>query len=129
MAIYKIGNKIIPEGVSFSHGEYQYPANWIELATEQEKTALGLELYVEPTPVPSVVSMRQARLALLQQGLLSSVNTAIESIQGAAGDAARVEWEYAAEVKIDSPLVVSLGSSLGLTQQQINDLFILANTF
>ena len=78
--------------------------------------------------IPSVVTMRQARLALLQQGLLNSVNYALSTMQGIEGEAARIEWEYAAEVYRDSPLVQSLSSGLGWTEQQILDLFALAET-
>lgn len=79
-------------------------------------------------PIPAAVNMRQARLALLSAGLLASVNTAIASIAGAPGDAARIEWEFAQEVRRDSALVQSLIPSLGLTNTQIDNLFVLAET-
>lgn len=78
--------------------------------------------------VPVTVSMRQARLALLQQGLLESVNTALTAMEGVEGEAARIEWEYATEVYMYSPLVQSLTNVLGLTQQQILELFSLASS-
>lgn len=73
--------------------------------------------------VPEVVTMRQARLALLGAGLLAQVNTAVANMPGAEGDAARIEWEYAQEVRRDSPLVVALSEILGLTSAQLDDLF------
>lgn len=74
----------------------------------------------EPTvPVPAVVSMRQARLALLQAGLLASVETAMAG----ASAADQIEWEYATEVRRDSPLVVSMTAALGWTAEQVDDLF------
>lgn len=75
-------------------------------------------------PVPAVVSMRQARLALLQAGLLQSVSEAIASMPGAEGDAARIEWEYAQEIRRDWPVVVAIGGELGLGEEQIDSLFI-----
>jgi hypothetical protein len=39
---FKIGNKVIPLDTPFTHGDLQYPANWIRLATEAEKSAIGL---------------------------------------------------------------------------------------
>lgn len=79
--------------------------------------------YVAPKPViPKVVTMRQAKLALLQQGLLNSVNAIIEQ----AGDAAKVEWQYATEVKRDNSLVQAIATQLSLTEQQIDELFTLA---
>lgn len=74
-------------------------------------------------PVPEVVTMRQARLALLGAGLLAQVNTAVANMVGAEGDAASIEWEYAQEVRRDSPLVVALSAVFGWTAAQLDDLF------
>lgn len=74
-------------------------------------------------PVPEVVTMRQARLALLGAGLLAQVNTAVANMPGAEGDAARIEWEYAQEVRRDSPLVAALSAAFGWTSAQLDDLF------
>ena len=74
-------------------------------------------------PVPEVVTMRQARLALLGAGLLTQVNTAVANMPGAEGDAARIEWEYAQEVRRDSPLVAALSATFGWTGAQLDDLF------
>lgn len=66
------------------------------------------EPYVEPpAPIPSVVSMRQARLALLQAGKLDAIEAAVAQI----GAAAQIEWEYAQTVERSHPLVQSLGMS------------------
>ncbi len=72
--------------------------------------------------VPTVVTMRQARLALLQQGLLASVEAAIAS----AGQAAQIEWEYAQGVEVDSPLVEAMRDVLGLTDDDVLGLFAIA---
>ncbi len=81
--------------------------------------------FVAPPPViPKVVSMRQAKLALLQQGLLASVNSVIEQ----AGEAEKIEWQYATEVKRDNSLVQAIASQLSLTEQQLDELFVLANS-
>lgn len=82
----------------------------------------------EPTGV-RVVSMRQARLALLQAGLLSQVEAAIAAIEDAGQrQAVQIEWEYAAEVNREHPWVQSLATALGLTEVQLDDLFTLAAT-
>ena len=78
---------------------------------------------VPSDPVPEVVTMRQARLALLSAGLLAQVNTAVANMPGAEGDAARIEWEYAQEVRRDSPLVAALSAAFGWTSAQLDDLF------
>lgn len=77
-----------------------------------------------PVPVPQQVTMRQARLALLGAGLLSGVETAIAG----AGPAAQIEWEYASEVQRSSGLVPAMASALGMTESQIDSLFITAAT-
>jgi hypothetical protein len=78
--------------------------------------------------VPVSVTMRQARLALLQQELLTQVNDAVASMPGAQGEAVRIEWEFSSTVERNRPLVQALAASLGLTSQELDDLFILAAT-
>ncbi|MXO72863.1 hypothetical protein [Alteraurantiacibacter buctensis] len=73
---------------------------------------------------PEAISMRQARLALLGAGLLATVDQAIVAMPGVEGEAARIEWEYAQEVRRDSPLIAALGPVLGLTAEQIDGLFV-----
>ena len=72
--------------------------------------------------------MRQARLALLQGGYLTTINAAIAAMPGAAGDAARIEWEFSSTVERNRPLVAAMASALNLTSAQIDDLFKLAAT-
>lgn len=77
---------------------------------------------------PESVTMRQARLALLQSGLLADVNAAVAAMSGSAGDTARIEWEFSSTVERHRPLVEALGVALGLTDAQLDDLFRLAGT-
>ena len=84
----------------------------------------------DPVIIPPVttVTMRQARLALLQNNLLTQVSTAIAAMTGVEGDAARITWDFSSEVKKSDPLVTQLATALSLTTQQIDDLFALAAT-
>lgn len=75
-------------------------------------------------PVPVAVTMRQARLALLSAGMLAQVNAAIAGMPGAEGEAARIEWEYAQDVRRDSPLVAALVGDIGLADEDLDSLFI-----
>ena len=76
-----------------------------------------------PQPViPSIVSMRQARLALLQNNLLDAVNTAIN----AGNDADKITWEYATEVNRSDALVQNMATALQLSETDLDNLFILA---
>lgn len=78
--------------------------------------------------VRQVVTMRQARLALLQYGLLGTVQSVVDAMPWAEGDAARIEWEFSSTVERNRPLVQSLATALPLTEQQLDDLFRLAAT-
>ena len=82
-----------------------------------------------PTP-PSSVSMRQGRLALLQSNMLHLVDAAIAGIDDPVQKAAaEIEWEYATSIDRNSQFVQSLAAELNLTEQQLDDLFLLAATF
>lgn len=74
--------------------------------------------------VPQSVTMRQARLALLAAGLLDTVETAVAG----AGPAAAIEWEYAKEVQRTAGLVPAMATALGMTDAQIDALFVTAST-
>ena len=88
-----------------------------------------VETALPPQPqTPQSVTMRQARLALLSAGLLAAVNAAIAAMPGVAGEAARIEWEFAQAVERDSPLIVGVSAGLNLTAAQIDDLLTLAAT-
>lgn len=76
--------------------------------------------------VPDSVTMRQARIALLQAGKLATVNSTIAAMAGAQGEAARIEWEFSSEVKRNQPLVLALAPVLGMTSGEIDQLFITA---
>lgn len=95
---------------------------------EQEKAfleTLGLKPPPEPAlkPVPQVVEMRQARRALARAGLLSLVDALVKTLD----EEMQVEWEFALTVRRDHPIVALAKSSLGLTDEQIDDLFIVAS--
>lgn len=81
-----------------------------------------------PTPVPQSVTMRQARLALHAAGLLSGVDAAIASMQEPAKTAATIEWEYASAVERNAGLVPAMAAALGMSEADIDNLFITAAT-
>ena len=81
---------------------------------------------VEVNGVPQTVTMRQARLALLGAGKLSLVDAAIDGMPEPQKSAARIEWEYSNEVQRNNSFVSALGPALGMTEEQIDQLFIAA---
>lgn len=76
--------------------------------------------------VPNSVTMRQARLVLLSTGLLDNVETAIDSLTEEQAVAARIEWDFSSEVWRHKGLVSQMASVLGLTEGQLDQLFIAA---
>ena len=51
MAFY-IDGKLLPEGVSFYDANgTQYPSNWLNQSTEEQKAAIGITWVADPTPI------------------------------------------------------------------------------
>jgi response regulator RpfG family c-di-GMP phosphodiesterase len=75
--------------------------------------------------VPESVDNAQAREALIRSGIsIATVDAAIQSIPDATErEIAYTQWEYRATVRRSSELVASLGAAIGLTSEQIDDLF------
>lgn len=94
-------------------------------------TDAEVEAHLNPPAVvaiPQSVTMRQARLAMLHAGILDDVEALIQNMPGDDGRAARIDWEFAQDVRRDWHLVGALGSQLGMTADQIDDLFIYAGS-
>lgn len=88
---------------------------------------LPADVYVPP--IPSIVSMRQARLALYDANLLHLVDETISLMPiTEQREKSKIEWEYATEVKRDSALVYGLAGGLGLTDSMLDELFVKAAT-
>jgi hypothetical protein len=83
-----------------------------------------IKIKPEVISIPTVVSIRQARLALYQLGLLTNVEAAVAS----ADEATKITWEYTTEVRREDPLVQTLSVGLGLTSDDLDTLFTLAST-
>lgn len=85
-------------------------------------------LPVEPAGIQNAVTMRQARHALLNAGLLDAVDAAIAAIPDETERRqAQIDWEYATEVRKDWPWVQTLSTALGLSEEQLDQLFIEAS--
>lgn len=82
------------------------------------------EEFYKPQPAPSCVTPRQIRLALTQAGLRSVVE---QAVAGGSQDL-KDWWEYALEIERNNSLVVGMAQQLGITEQQLDDLFRLAAT-
>jgi hypothetical protein len=78
----------------------------------------------EPAPIPSFVTMRQARRALLNAGLMGSINAAIDALPSPQKEAVIIDWEYSQKVQRNHQFVQLLAAEIGLTNEQLNNLFI-----
>lgn len=77
-----------------------------------------------PAQVPASVTMRQARLALLNNSLLDDVAPAIAALPEPDRTRAQIEWEYSNALERGNPFVATLGAALGLDAEALDDLFI-----
>jgi hypothetical protein len=74
--------------------------------------------------IPTLVTMRQAKLQLSRAGILAQAEAAIAAMEGQPAEEAQIEWEYATELRRDHPLVLGIGQALGLDDATIDRLFV-----
>ncbi len=82
---------------------------------------------VPPQYIPKEITMRQARLALLDAGLLGNVQAAINSLPEPDKTKAQIEWDYSNSLQRNNSFVSVLGTALGLSEQDIDNLFVQAS--
>lgn len=96
-----------------------------EYPLEEYCKTLQIAPYVEPEVVvviPTSITMRQCRLYLLNQNLLDDVENIVSQNR-----AWQIEWEYANEVLRTNQLIVAMQSSLNLTDEQVDTMFLEAS--
>jgi hypothetical protein len=119
MQHYKdLDNKIhVLDDIKFIH---LLPEGCAEITETEADAIRQAEIDAMPVVIPQVVSMRQARLALLSIGKLSIVEEAITD------PAARIEWDYAATVKREHMLIAAIQPLLGMSDTEVDELFVMA---
>lgn len=81
-------------------------------------------VFPEPVePIPASITMRQARLQLLADGVLDDVSAAVAGM----GAAAQIEWEYASEIQRTNPLVPAMQAILSWDEARVDQYFIEAS--
>lgn len=97
--------------------------------TQVDNVALYQQLFGEPIP-NRTTTIKQLRLALLQQGKLDQLNQGIDAIQDSTARArAKIEWEYGITIAQESPFTQTLMQILGLNTEEMQQLFAAANGF
>lgn len=109
-------------------------ATWVAVKDESTVNRFGLTaadfpdavspelpLYVAfVEPVPTVVTMAQAQLALLAAGHLDAVEAAVEGMPREA----QILWRKANTVVRGDPLLIELAALLGLSETDVDALFV-----
>ena len=90
-----------------------------------ENTAVDTEydLLYKDSLVPKVITPRQARLALLQATLLDDVELLL-----ANDKAMQIWWEYSLDIQRNHPHITAMTAAMGMTETQMDELFVLAGS-
>lgn len=110
----------------FVAGLVEVPAG---LAVEQGWTYAGGS-FAAPVPpevvvvVPASVSRAQAKLALLDAGLLDDVDLAINGLTGDDFRRATIEWNERESFERQSPFLLQMAGLVGITDEQLDALFV-----
>lgn len=123
-----INSQIPPDAVAITKQDYSALFAGQGVGKVISSDEQGKPVLTDAAPkVPSVLTMKQARLALLAAGHLDAVNSAVAAMPGAAGDAARIEWEFSSTVERNNHLVAALAPKLGLDAVALDALFLSAS--
>lgn len=74
--------------------------------------------------VPDAISPLQARRALRASGIKATVDAYVATLS----EEEQETWEYAIEVRRNNAIIAAGAAALGMTEQQIDNLFILGAT-
>jgi hypothetical protein len=79
-------------------------------------------------PVPTEVALWKLRFVLSQMQLELSVTDAINLLEEPQRTAATYIWNFGTAVDRDSNTVIFIKTALGFTEQEVDDIFIQANS-
>lgn len=113
-------NTSVPEGRQISHYEYSW----------RDGKAVGDPVFEDaPRIIPQTVSRAQGKASLLSFGLLDDVEAYIEAMpEGVDKKLALLAYNETNEWHRESPFLQQMASEIGLTQEQLDNLFIVAAT-
>ena len=102
-----------------AHPFYQEYLEWLAEGNTPEP-------YVAPpTPIPATVTRFQALATLAVGGWLDTVHVYIDALP--RSNVQRLAWENATDWERTSPTVNAIAAMLGLSDAQVDDLFIAAS--
>lgn len=127
--MYKIVNdtsvRHLPSGTAFPVPPVESYGNDYQRWLDEGNTPYP----ADPPPPPSVpieVTQRQARMALHALGHLASVEAAINALPDPPRTEARIAWDFSNTIQRSNPFVSQLAALLGFTEQDLDELFIMA---
>lgn len=86
------------------------------------------EKYIPPVIIPQEVTRRQARQALYLSGILGNVQAAIDAIPDVTQrNMVQIEWDDSLAFERTRPTLVALATALGLSSEDLDNLFIQAS--
>ncbi len=115
-----------PMLTSKGHYEQQWEVQELFSTQAEKDAAIAADIEAKrKASVPASVTRRQAKQALLLNDLLGNVQPAIDAIPDPTQRAMiQIEWDDSQEFERNRPALIALGSALGLTSAQLDDLFI-----
>lgn len=110
--------------------EILVPTQTIDVVDQTVTNGWTIAPKPEPVSFPVAVSMRSLRLALIDAGLYQSVVAAINGIPDEIEKLkAQIWWDTSPTVYRDNGYVVSIGSALGKTALEVDQIFSMARVY
>lgn len=87
------------------------------------------QITAAPLPVPAIASAGDFMRALIELGWFDAVEAAIAAVPGDEGKLLRALWTRAAVFERHNPRVLQIAAAIGKTSADLDDLFLLANSY
>ena len=113
------GNRVVKWSIRDMFSDYTDDKGVVHTKAEQE----AKYLYDKAKAlVPKEITPRQARLILLQYELLDDIEAMI-----ATDRALGIWWEYSLDIKRDDERLIAAATTMGITEEQLDGMFIEAS--
>ena len=98
-----------------NYQEFSYPVDcWYWFDNFDEALT-----YFASANVGTILTPRQARLVLLDEGLLDAVEDIVK-----LNRKYDIYWEYATEIRREDTILLQLAAALGITDEKLDEMFI-----
>lgn len=116
--------EVEPPTLSETTGSGELRANWTGYEWVLLPYATPIPNPEPKPPVPESITPRQGYIILSRYGLLAPVKAYFAALEGQEGEEAQIELEFAQEWKRTWPTLINAATSFGLTEEQIDQMFI-----